>query len=182
MATAASGATVVLRAGTYDESVTIPKGKRLTLQSYPREAVWFDGSREVTGWAADGSAWRVSGWTAQLDHSPTYTKGAADGSGNWGFVNPAYPMAAHPDMVFIDGVPQRQVGSRSAVTAGTSTSTTPVTGSTSAPTRPARSVRASTLSIGLTVYGAGSVVRGIGVQRYATPVPDKGALRALART
>jgi hypothetical protein len=41
-------------------------------------------------------------------------------------------------------------------------------------------VRASTLSIGLTVYGAGSVVRGIGIQRYATPVPDKGALRSLA--
>ena len=41
-------------------------------------------------------------------------------------------------------------------------------------------MRASTLSIGLTIYGAGSVVRGIGVQRYATPVPDKGALRALA--
>ncbi|MCW2531054.1 MAG: putative sortase-sorted surface protein [Blastococcus sp.] len=178
---APDGATVVLREGTYTESVTIPKGKRLTLQPYPRETVWFDGSRDVSGWVADGAAWRVNGWTAQFDHSPTYTKGAADGrSPGWSFVNPAYPMAAYPDMVFIDGVPQWQVASRAAVTEGTFyvddggdrlyLGTDPA----------GHSVRASTLSIGLTVYGAGSVVRGIGVQRYATPVPDKGALRALA--
>jgi hypothetical protein len=83
-------------------------------------------------------------------------------------------------MVFVDGVPQRQVASRAAVTEGTFhvddggdrlyLGTDPA----------GHSVRASTLSIGLTVYGAGSMVRGIGVQRYATPVPDKGALRALA--
>jgi hypothetical protein len=181
VAAARDGATVVLRQGTYVESVTIPRGKRLTVQAYPREAVWLDGSRTVDGWTADGAAWRVGEWTAEFDHSPTYTKGARDGrTAGWSFVNPAFPMAAHPHMVFVDGVAQRQVGSRAAVTAGTFyiddggnrlyLGTDPT----------GRSVRASTRSVGLTVYGAGSVVRGIGVRRYATPVPEKGALRVLA--
>jgi len=179
---APNGATVVLREGTYGESVTIPKGTRLTLQSYPGETVWLDGSREVSGWVADGTTWSVDDWTAQFDHSPTYTKGAPDGrSSGWTFVDPAHPMAAHPDMVFVDGVPQRQVASRSAVTAGTFY-VDDAGDRLHLGTDPAgRSVRASTMSIGLTVHGAGSVVRGIGVQRYATSVPEKGALRVLAR-
>jgi hypothetical protein len=134
---APDGATVVLREGTYSESVTIPEGKRLTLQSYPRETVWFDGSRDVSGWTADGAAWRVNGWRAQFDHSPTYTKGAPDSrSPGWGFVDAAYPMAAHPDMVFIDGVPQRQVAYGAPSPPARSTSTTGATASTSAQIRP----------------------------------------------
>jgi hypothetical protein len=143
--------------------------------------VWLDGSRAIGHWTPDGAVWSAGGWTAHFDHSPTYTKGAADGrSAGWSFVNPARPMAAHPEMVFVDGVAQRQVGSREAVTAGTFyvdddrdrlyLGTDPT----------GRTVRASTRSVGLTVYGAGSVVRGIGVRRYATSVPEKGALRMLA--
>ena len=178
---APAGATVVVRGGTYPESVTIPAGKRLTLQSYPGEAVWFDGTREVTGWAPDGDAWRLDGWTVRFDASPTYTPGAPDGrSPGWAFVDPDHPLAAHPDMVFVDGVPQQQVGARAAVAPGTFfvdeagdrlwLGTDPT----------GHSVRASTLSVGLTVEAAGSVVRGLGIRRYATPVPEKGALRSLA--
>jgi hypothetical protein len=178
---APGGGTVVLRAGTYGEDVTIPRGKTLTVQSYPAEEVWLDGSSAVTGWVSDGAAWRVDGWTAQFDHSPTYTPGAADGTApGWGFLDPAHPMAAHPDMVFVDGMALQQVGSRDAVTPGAFF----VDGARNRlylGTDPAgHDVRASTRSIGLTVYGAGSVVRGIGIQRYATPVPEKGALRVLA--
>lgn len=178
---APSGATVVLRAGTYSQSVTIPVGKRLTLQAYPGEAVWFDGSRVVTGWTADGAAWRVSGWTAQFDHSPTYTAGAPDNTGaNWSFLNPAHPMAAYPDQVFVDGVAQRQVGSRAAVVPGTFYVDDAGDRLYLGTNPSGRSVRASVLRTALTVRGAGSVVRGIGVQRYATPVPEKGAVLATA--
>ena len=53
------------------------------------------------------AAWRADGWTAQFDHSPTYTKGAPDNTAaNWSFVNASYPMAAYPDQLWIDGVAQ----------------------------------------------------------------------------
>jgi parallel beta-helix repeat protein len=116
----ATGGTIVLRGGEYHESVTIPAGKQLILQSFPGEAVWFDGSTPVTNWVADGSTWRLDGWTAEFDHSPTYTKGATDGAQfGWAFLNALYPMAANPDMVFIDGVGVKQVASRADVVPGT---------------------------------------------------------------
>ena len=176
-----SGGTVVMRAGTYHESVTIPTGKKLTVQSYPGEAVWLDGSRDVSSWATDGSAWRADGWTAQFDHSPTYTKGAPDNtSANWSFVNATYPMAAYPDQVWIDGTAQRQVGSRNAVVPGTFYVDTG-NDRLYLGTNPAgHAVRASDLSAGLAVWGGGSVVRGIGIQRYATSVPEKGTLLVMA--
>jgi hypothetical protein len=180
IAAAPAGATIVLRRGSYTESVTIPRGKKLTLQSYPGEAAWLDGSTVLTGWQTDGAAWRVDGWTYTFDHSPTYTPGAPDGAGNWGFVNPSYPYAAWPEQVFVDGAAQRQVASRGAVTAGTFYVDTGAHRLYVGSNPSGHEVRASVLRIGLTISGAGSVVRGIGVQRYATPVPDKGALRSTA--
>ena len=44
----------------------------------------------------------------------------------------------------------------------------------------AEAADASDLSVALTVRGAGSIVRGIGVQRFATSVPEKGAVRSSA--
>ena len=112
------GGTVVVRKGVYRETVTL--SKKVTLQNYPKEAVWLDGSSPVTGWVADGSMWRKDGWTTRFDSSPTYTQGAKDSTAaNWGFVNPDYPMAAHPDQVFVDGAPLEQVKSKSLVKAGT---------------------------------------------------------------
>ena len=117
VAKAPVGATIVLRAGSYHESVVIEK--QLTIQAWPR-GVWLDGSSPVTGWMAYGSRWVRSGWTTQLDASPTYTRGAPDGTApGWRFVNPDHPMAAHPDQVWIDGVEQRQVGALGKVIPGT---------------------------------------------------------------
>jgi hypothetical protein len=82
--------------------------------------------------------------------------------------------------VWIDGTAQRQVGSRSAVVAGTFFVDTAADRLYLGTSPAGHTVRASDLSVGLTVRGAGSVVRGIGVQRYATPVPEKGALRLSA--
>ena len=119
IAKAPSGATIVVRAGTYHESLVTPSTKQLTIQSWPNEAVWLDGSKPLSGWVADGTAWRFDGWTTEFDASPTYTRGAPDGSTeDWTFVNPAHPMAAHPDQVWIGDVALRQVGSRAEVKAG----------------------------------------------------------------
>ena len=175
---AGSGQTIVLRGGTYHETLMIPSNKKLTVQAYPGEAVWLDGSSKVGTWTKSGSGWVASGWTTKLDSSPTYSRGAPDGTtANWQFVNPAYPMAAHPDQVFINGTAQRQVASAGQVTAGTFYvdygSGRIYLGSD--PT--GKEVRASDLVTALTVDGAGSIVRGIGIRRYSPSVPDMGAVR-----
>lgn len=170
LAIAPTGGTVVVRGGVYRETLTI--SKKVTLQNYPKEAVWLDGSSPVTGWVADGSTWRKDGWTTRFDHSPTYTQGAPDStSPYWQFVNPStYPMAAHPDQVFIGGAPLQQVKSRSQVTSGTfyldEGSSKLYIGSN--PT--GKSVEASTIIKAISVRAANSVVRGIGIRRYSPSV------------
>ena len=178
---AASGTTIVLRGGTYHESVTVPSTKTLVVQAHPGEEVWFDGSKVVDAWTGDDGDWRLDGWTAEFDHSPTYTKGAPDSTEpGWSFVNAAYPMAAYPEQVFIDGAPQQQVGSRSAVEPGTfyvdHAADKIYLGSD--PT--GREVRSSALTTAVTLRGPGSVLRGVGVRRYATSLPLMGTVRALA--
>ena len=70
-----AGGTVVMRGGTYHERVSVYAG--ITIQAYPGEVVWMDGTVPVTGWVQDGTAWRHDGWNVALDASPTFTKGAA---------------------------------------------------------------------------------------------------------
>jgi hypothetical protein len=119
LALAPAGGTVVLRAGTYHESVVI-SSRQVTLQSYPHEAVWFDGTEAIIAWVQHGTTWRQDGLTQRFDASVGFNKGDVDGTAaGWQFVNPSYPMAAHPDQVYVDGAQLRQVQSRSAVTAGT---------------------------------------------------------------
>lgn len=109
----AAGGTIVLRAGEYHEKVTIPDGKPVTIQSYPGEAAWLDGSRAVDGWVADGENWRA-GWDLVFDYSPTYSRGVEDNAEeHWQFINPEHPMAAHPDQVWVDDEPLRQAASLS---------------------------------------------------------------------
>lgn len=181
IAKAPSGSTVVLRAGSYHESVTLPTNKQLTIQNYPGEKVWLDGSSVVTGFVRSGATWVHSGWTAKFDSSPTYTKGAPDGTEpGWQWINPGYPMAAHPDQVWIGDTKLAQVATRAQVTAGTFFvdygTNELVLGSD-----PSGSVvRGSDLGIGLTIVGPGSTIRGIGVRRYATAVPDMGTVRVAA--
>src|SRR6478735_11853160 len=100
-----AGGTLVLRAGSYHEALTI--AKKVTIQNYPGEAAWFDGSSAVSKFVASGTTWRLDGWTAEFDASASYTFGSNAG----GFVNAAYPMASHPDQVWIDGVAQQQASS-----------------------------------------------------------------------
>ena len=178
---AGSGSTVVLRGGVYHESVSLPVGKALTVQAFPGESVWFDGSVPVSSWSVSGSVWRAGGWSAVFDHSPTYTPGAPDSTTpGWSFVNAAHPLAAYPDQLFVDGVAQEQVGSLALVGAGKFFVDTAAQALFMGTDPVGHAVRASDLSTAFTVNGAGSVLRGFGVRRYATSVPLKGAIRSLA--
>jgi trimeric autotransporter adhesin len=166
------GGTIVLREGAYHETVAIPDGKPLTVQSYPGEEVWLDGSTAVTGWRSQGQVWVKDGWTAQFDRSPTYTWGAADyAEANWTFINPAYPTAAWPDQVWINGEPLYQVSTIGEVRAGTFAvdyaNNRLYVGSN--PT--GATVRASDLAQAITVRSAGSVLRGFGIRNFAPSVP-----------
>jgi len=100
---AGEGATIVIRGGTYREALTVSTG-RLTLQPYPHEKVWLKGSVVVSDWVPDGTAWRHDGWTYEF---PPDTDPAA--------LDPSYPMAERPDLVFIDGRPLAQVAARDEV-------------------------------------------------------------------
>jgi parallel beta-helix repeat protein len=174
VAAAPNGSTVVVRGGTYHESVVVPYGRRLTLQNWPGEAVWLDGSTAVTGWVQDGSAWRRDGWTARFDSSiPTFS------SPDWNMVDPAHPMAAHPDQVWVDGVAQRQVGSRAAVVPGTFYVDEAAQRLFLGTSPGGHAVRASDIAEAIYLNNAtGSVVRGLGVRRYATPILRYGTVKA----
>lgn len=177
IARAASGQTIVLRQGSYHESVVIPSTKKLTIQAYPKEAVWLDGSSTVTGFQASGSAYVANGWTSKFDASPTYSWGASDGTdADWAFINANYPMASHPDQVWIDGVAQRQVASAGAVTAGAFyvdyASSRLYLGTN--PT--GKNVQASSLAQAINIRSNGSALKGLGVRRYAPSVPHMGAV------
>ncbi|WP_067483431.1 right-handed parallel beta-helix repeat-containing protein [Actinomadura hibisca] len=181
IAKARSNATIVLRGGVYHETVTVPGGKRLTIQAHPGEAVWFDGSSPVTRWAARDGRWVSDGWTARFDASPTYTAGAkASADDDFRFVSPQYPMAAHPDQVWVDGVAQRQVGSRDQVGHGAFYVDEGARQLVLGDDPTGKDVRASTLSEAITVRGAGSTLRGLGVRRYATSLPQMGSVKIAA--
>ncbi|WP_314854034.1 right-handed parallel beta-helix repeat-containing protein [uncultured Microbacterium sp.] len=167
---AAVGSTIVLRAGEYHESVVFPYGKRgLTIQAYPGEEVWFDGSKKVTNWKKSGSAWVSEGWTA------TFSSDMLGGQTAW-FTNPSYPMAPYPDQLFIDGRPQQQVKSAAEVKPGTFAvdyaSNRLILGTD--PT--GKEVRASDLAQAILVPAAQVTLQGFGVRRYATPYNLKGAI------
>lgn len=175
IAKAPSGSTLVLRAGNYHETVTIPLNKKLTVQPYPGEAVWLDGSSSVTGWQKSGATWAVSGWNHMFDKRVSFSKGK-DETSRW--TDSTNPYAGYPDQVWINGAAQRQVGSAAQVSAGTFFVDTAqkrlILGSD--PT--GKTVRASTLQKAMTIAGTGSTVRGIGVRNYATSVYQMGAVTA----
>ncbi|MCW2526171.1 MAG: putative sortase-sorted surface protein [Pseudonocardiales bacterium] len=178
VAVASSGKTVVLKSGTYHESVTVPSNKTINFQSAAGAVVYFDGSSVVSGWTQSGATWIRTGWTAKFDPTPSYD-GTVLTQANWGFVNPAYPMASHPDQLWVDGTALTQVASAAAVKAGTFYSDYSGNRIVLGTNPSGHEVRASDLGIAMTVNSANSSIRGIGFRRYATAVPDMGAIRVL---
>lgn len=191
---AVAGKTIVLRAGSYHEGgsnhlsangIQIFKNN-ITIQNYPNEAVWFDGSQTQTGWTQSGATWSIP-WTKVFDHSPTSSSGAADGSTpGWQWINANYPCAPFPEQVFIDDVPQTQVDSLAACTAGTFFVQGTTTNMIFTPTAlhigtdPAgKTVAISDLHNFLNLGNGftGLTIRGVGIRRYGNALPQYGCLR-----
>jgi parallel beta-helix repeat protein len=169
VAHAANGQTVVVRQGSYNEHLNL--GKPITIQAYPHEAVWMDGSVPVSGWTQSGATW-VAPWSYQFNHS---TDNAGNSSSR--FVDPAYPMAAWSDQVFLDGSSMRQVQSADAVGDGTffvdyGNRTLRIGSSPSG-----HEVRASNEAQAIYSTATDVVLQGFGVRRYATELADSGAVR-----
>ncbi len=170
----------MLRGGLYHETVEVPSNKTLTIQSYPHEAAWLEGRSEVNGWTKSGSTWVHSGWTTQFDSTAGYNAAqGANTSAGWGFVNPAYPMASHPDQVWIGDTPLKQVAAGSSVGAGQFAVDYDARTITVGSDPNAATTRASDLPLALTVRSAHSVIRGIGVRGYGTPIPNLGTVRMI---
>ncbi|CAI9406234.1 right-handed parallel beta-helix repeat-containing protein [Aestuariimicrobium sp. T2.26MG-19.2B] len=160
LALAPSGGTVVLRAGTYHESVTVTK--QVTIQNYPREVVWFDGSRAVSNWTKSGTVW-VAPWSTFFASSGGATR-------------PGYPYAPYPAQVFIDGAALAQVGSLAEVKVGTffadSANKRLVIGSD--PT--SKRVVSSDLTRAIGIMTTNVNLKGFGVRRYAVTAASRAAI------
>src|SRR5437879_9999434 len=158
IAKAPAGGTIVLRAGTYRQTVAANVTKRITVQPFPGEKVWFKGTIVVAGWAKIGNTWQQKNWTTTFCHT-CYTKGIVD---------PNYPYAGWPDMVFANNIPLRQVGSAADVAAGTffvdESAHTLILGDDPA----GKTVEATRFDrlLQLDPGADGSVIRGIGVEEY----------------
>lgn len=120
---APSGATIVLREGSYrTDKVTITKP--LTLQPFPHEQVWIKGSLVVDEWVADGGTWRKDGWTYAFPPLSSLPGGGAGcpTTDPRCALDPAFPEADYRDMVFVNGQALRQVLRREDVRPATATS------------------------------------------------------------
>ena len=173
---AVAGDTIVVRGGQY-YGQTAGVSKEITIEAYPDEEVWFDGTESLSGgWVQSGSVWYRDGFTTHFDYSPTYTRGASDGTvPGWIYINPNYPMAAHPEQIFFDDVEVAQVASLAQVVAGTfyidyaaqriyvGADPTGVDIASSVKQRFFQTIAKVTL-------------RDIGIRRYAPSVPDMGAV------
>ncbi|WP_228054538.1 right-handed parallel beta-helix repeat-containing protein [Gloeocapsopsis crepidinum] len=158
IASAPSGATIVFRGGTY-RNVRLPLNKRFTLQAYPNEQPWLKGSTIITGWVKEGNIWRKDGWNYSF---PPNQQARA--------VDPKFPMAGYRDMVYINGVPLKQVGNKAQVGPGTFY-VDPRNKKLYVGSNPnSKTVEATTQVEGIVMWNsstAGSVVRGLGLVHYA---------------
>lgn len=149
---APSGSTIVLRAGEYHEEVTTPSTKVLTIQAYPGEAVWFDGSRVYQTWSGTGP------WAA-----PTV---------NWSPISSSnYPqvgdgLANLPEQVWINDVPQTQIADGTTPGPG-QFSVNRATDILTIGTNPAgKTVRVAEKRVWMVATGR-THLRGFGVRRYS---------------
>ena len=169
---ATSGKTIVLRAGTYNETANIT-ATNVTIQAYPKEAVWMDGSVKVSNWTQSGSVWVSTGWTARLDRSTSYTQGDTSTR----LLDPAYPLASWPEQVWIDGTPLKQVSSAAAVVSGTFYVDLGAKALRIGSNPSGHEVRSSNKEQAIYSIATGTKIQGFGVRRYGTSIPDSGAVR-----
>ncbi len=155
------GDTIVLRAGTYREG-DYAFSKPLTLQPFPHETVWIKGSQKITAWAPAGAYWCHTPWKHEFD-SQTHDPGAID---------PKFPHAGKPEMVFVDGQPLTQVGSLDEMTDHTfyvDDATDTLTIGLDPTDRLVEAAVHQQALRSVTAQASGTKIRGLGFMHYATP-------------
>ncbi|CAL8968595.1 hypothetical protein PROP_00329 [Propionicimonas sp. T2.31MG-18] len=135
MTTVKAGGTVVVRGGVYRQGASATSGYNIggtyyftpvpsgvTIQNYPGETVWFDGTEPVTSWTKVSSTdYKVSWSTPDLCAQKYYTRApsnqAADGPCSYSDALGAGASLGDPQMVFRNGTQLTQAASLSAMTA-----------------------------------------------------------------
>lgn len=147
---ASNGATIVMRAGVYHESMGVTKS--VTIQAYPGEAVWLDGSSVYSSWTGSGP------WTAPLgpDWSPI-------DSGRYPYNDPAANL---PEQVWVDGVALKQLPDGQTPTTGQFSVNRGARTITIGTNPAGKQVRVADMNYAL-VFSAQCEVYGIGFRRYS---------------
>lgn len=168
--------TIVARGGTYRDGSSASVTKTFTLQAYPHEQPWFDGTDVVTTWTASNGQWYVDWDTSSFCAGQYYSLayGAQTQTGPCAFLDeygdPKNPAAADPQLVFIDGVYVHEVTTLGAATGANFfydqnakrlyLGTDPSGHTVELAKRP--------MAIAIQGGAGGNVVRGIGFRKYAT--------------
>jgi hypothetical protein len=156
---AVAGQPVVLRAGTYRESLGVVR-KRLVLQPYPGEQVWLKGSMVVGDWRREGTGWRHDDWSPDLCRTCFLPS----------IIDPDAPLAGSPDMVFVDGARLTQVATAKQLRAGTFRvdPARKVLWLGSNPTGHTVEATALDMFVQLDTGAEGSVIQGLGIAHYGS--------------
>lgn len=168
---------VVLRAGVYYETVAGWGKNGITIQGYPGEAAWLDGSQVVTGWTKVGNVWHRTGWTVTHDRGSSFSPRSSDQSWN----STENPCASWPDAIWLAGVELRQVRTEAEVVAGTFCVNYDAQRIVLGSDPTGKEVRAAVLERAWLSTNDDSVLRGVGVRKYATPCSTLGAVRGVRR-
>lgn len=165
-----AGQTIVLRGGVYNSSAKFFVDK-VTIQNYPGEAVWLDGTAVVTGITKRSDGRYQAPWKHEFSN---YT---GDGTGWFAYVNDSNKIASWPDQVFVGGKQWQQVEKNPGPGqfARDYTNDLIIFGS-----YPSGEVRASNKSQALFIGGSNNTVQGIGVRGYATGIRDLGMIYSMA--
>lgn len=167
---ASSGDTIVIREGEYREYAGSISGKALTIQNYPGETVWFDGTDVETNWTSEGGRW----WapiTVHFSHQVGHSQANPDTESRW--VDSQNPVAHYTDMVFINGARLWQVQSNPSAGQFSVDYNTDRVWIAENPA--GKEVRVAKRTRFLIVNGA-TTIRGIGWRRYATEMYELGSL------
>ncbi len=159
IASAPSGATIVFKDGIY-RNVNTNINKKLTLQAYPNAEPWLKGSVVVGDWVREGNKWRKDGWNYSFPLPRHMDKKALDRE---------HPMAGNRDMVYVDGVALKQVGSKSRVVGGTFYVDYAKNKLYIGKNPAGKTVEATAIekAFSLTRKGSSTVIRGLGFAHYA---------------
>jgi parallel beta-helix repeat protein len=186
MSLVAANGTIVIRSGVYRDwynsggTTYAISGKGVTVQNYPHEQVWFDGTDVVSAWVDNGDGKWYKDWnTPQLCDSKYYqlppTQQNTNNSGPCSHkdmsASPSSPVAGDPQNVFINGVRLKQVASLGATGVDSFYYDWAAKRMYILTDPNGKTIEMSARPVAIVFGGSntnGNTIRGIGIRRYAT--------------